>query len=89
MVDLIDRAIAENPNVLLTEGNLIAPGYNADLDELRSIATEGHRWIAEYQAQEGARTGEQPRCGLDMGGPLAVGKRGDVLAGEDAPVALA
>ncbi|MGN0847675.1 MAG: DNA mismatch repair protein MutS [Kiritimatiellia bacterium] len=57
VVDLIDRAIAENPNVLLTEGNLIAPGYNADLDELRRIATEGHRWIAEYQAQEVARTG--------------------------------
>ena len=57
VVDLIDRAIAENPNVLLTEGNLIAPGYSADLDELRSIATEGHRWIAEYQAKEVARTG--------------------------------
>ena len=57
VVDLIDRAIAENPNVLLTEGNLIAPGYNASLDELRSIATEGHRWIAEYQAKEIARTG--------------------------------
>ena len=57
VVDLIDRAIAENPNVLLTEGNLIAPGYSADLDELRNIATEGHRWIAEYQAKEIARTG--------------------------------
>ncbi len=57
VVDLIDRAIAENPNVLLTEGNLIAPGYNADLDELRGIATEGHRWIAEYQAKEVERTG--------------------------------
>ena len=57
IVDLIDRAIAENPNVLLTEGNLIAPGYNADLDELRKIATEGHRWIAEYQAKEIERTG--------------------------------
>ena len=57
VVDLIDRAIAENPNVLLTEGNLIAPGYNAELDELRNIATEGHRWIAQYQAKEVERTG--------------------------------
>ena len=57
VVGLIDRAIAENPNVLLSEGNLIAPGYSAELDELRSIATEGHRWIAEYQAREVARTG--------------------------------
>ncbi len=57
VVDLVDRAIAENPNVLLTEGNLIAPGYNAELDELRNIATEGHRWIAQYQAKEVERTG--------------------------------
>ena len=57
VVDLVDRAIAENPNVLLSEGNLIAPGYSAELDELRDIATEGHRWIAEYQAKEIERTG--------------------------------
>ncbi len=57
VVDLIDRAIAESPNVLLTEGNLIAPGYNAELDELRSLAAEGNRWIAEYQAKEVERTG--------------------------------
>jgi len=57
VVDLIDRAIAENPNVLLSEGNLIAPGYSAELDELRATATEGHRWIAEYQAKEIERTG--------------------------------
>ncbi|MGN0852110.1 MAG: DNA mismatch repair protein MutS [Kiritimatiellia bacterium] len=57
VVDLIDRAIAENPNVLLSEGNLIAPGYDAGLDELRNVATAGHRWIAAYQAKEVARTG--------------------------------
>ena len=56
-VELIDRAIAENPNILLSEGNLIAPGYNADLDELRAISAEGNRWIAEYQAKEIERTG--------------------------------
>ncbi|MCQ2388658.1 MAG: DNA mismatch repair protein MutS [Kiritimatiellae bacterium] len=57
VVELVDRAIAAEPNVLLTEGNLIAPGYNAELDELRTIASEGHKWIAEYQARESARTG--------------------------------
>jgi DNA mismatch repair protein MutS len=57
IVDLIDRAICEQPNVILTEGNLIAPGFNAELDELRAIATEGNKWIAEYQAKEQERTG--------------------------------
>ena len=57
LVDLIDRGIAEDPNILLTEGNLIAPGYSAELDELRDLAAKGHQWIAEYQAKEIARTG--------------------------------
>ena len=57
VVDLIDHGITEEPNVLLTEGNLIAPGYSAELDELRDLAEKGHQWIAEYQAREIARTG--------------------------------
>ena len=57
LVDLITRAIAEDPPVLLADGNFIATGYNPDLDELREIATEGHRWLAEYQAREIERTG--------------------------------
>ena len=57
VVALIDRAICEQPNVILTEGNLIAPGYSAELDELRQMAAAGHQWIAEYQAAEIARTG--------------------------------
>jgi len=57
LVDFVDRAIAENPNVILTEGNLIAPGYNAELDELRNIAVEGSRYLADLQAREIERTG--------------------------------
>lgn len=57
IVDLIDRAIAEEPPVTLVDGGFIAPGYNAELDELRDIAREGHAWLAEYQAKEQARTG--------------------------------
>ena len=57
IVDLIDRAICEQPNVILSEGNLIASGYNSELDELRLIASEGNRFLAEYQAKEQERTG--------------------------------
>ena len=57
IVGLIDRGIAEEPNVVLTEGNLIAPGFSPELDELRNLAAEGHRWIVEYQAREIERTG--------------------------------
>ena len=57
LVDLIDRSIADEPPIMLTDGGFIAAGYNADLDELRTIAHEGHRWLAEYQAKEQERTG--------------------------------
>ena len=57
IVDLIDRAIADDPPVMLADGGFIAPGYDAELDELRQIATEGHQWLAEFQAREIRRTG--------------------------------
>ncbi len=57
IVDLIARSIAEEPPVMLTDGGFIAAGYNSELDELRGIAQEGHRWLAEYQAKEQERTG--------------------------------
>ena len=57
LVDLIDRAIAEDPPVMMNDGGFIAPGYDAELDDLRQIATEGHQWLAEFQAREQQRTG--------------------------------
>ena len=57
VVNLVDRAIVDDPPVMLTDGGFIAPGFSEELDELRQIAHEGHRWLAEYQAKEQARTG--------------------------------
>ena len=57
IVDLIDRSIAEDPPVMMNDGGFIAPGCDAELDELRKIATEGHQWLAEFQAREQQRTG--------------------------------
>ena len=57
IVDLIDRAIADDPPVMLVDGGFIAAGYSPELDEIREIATQGRNWIAEYQAKEQARTG--------------------------------
>lgn len=57
IVDLIDRAICEDPPVMMNDGGFIASGYDTELDELRKIASEGHQWIAEFQAREQQRTG--------------------------------
>jgi DNA mismatch repair protein MutS len=57
LVALIDAAIADTPAVGLKDGGIIRPGYNAELDELRGLASEGHAWLAKYQASEQERTG--------------------------------
>ena len=57
IVDLVDKSICEDPPVMLTDGGFVAPGYDTELDELRQIATEGHQWLAEFQAREIQRTG--------------------------------
>ena len=57
IVDLIDRTIVDDPPVMLVDGGFIAPGCDAELDELRQIATEGRQWLVEFQAREQQRTG--------------------------------
>lgn len=57
LVNLIRRAIVDEPPVTVREGGIIRSGYNSDLDELRCAATEGRKWLAEYQASEQERTG--------------------------------
>ena len=57
VVDLIDRGISEDPPVMMNDGGFIAAGFDAELDDLRRIASEGHQWLAEFQAREQQRTG--------------------------------
>jgi len=54
---LIDRAIVPDPPVEITEGGLIADGYDAELDDLRATEREGKAWIEDLQARERERTG--------------------------------
>ncbi len=55
--DLLDRAIADEPPVTITEGGLIRTGFSSELDELRDAAAHGRDWIAALQDRERARTG--------------------------------
>jgi DNA mismatch repair protein MutS len=55
--ELLDKAIIDDPPFSARDGGVIREGYNADLDELRKLSTEGKNWIARYQAQEITRTG--------------------------------
>ncbi|MFQ5506338.1 MAG: DNA mismatch repair protein MutS, partial [Planctomycetota bacterium] len=53
----IGERIADDPPATLKEGGLIRPGFDAELDELRSIGKEGKEWMARFQAEESDKTG--------------------------------
>ncbi|MFH1969467.1 MAG: DNA mismatch repair protein MutS, partial [Verrucomicrobiota bacterium] len=57
LVELVEKAIIEEPPMSVKEGGLIRHGYHAELDTLRDAATQGRNWLAEYQAREQQRTG--------------------------------
>ena len=50
-------AIADEPAVLLRDGGVIAPGVDADLDELRGINQNCDAFLLDLEARERARTG--------------------------------
>jgi len=57
MVDLIERAIVEEPPVTVREGHIIREGYDGTIDELISASRDGKKWIAELEAREREKTG--------------------------------
>ena len=50
-------AIAENPPVLLRDGNVIAEGFDAELDELRQIRDHAGQFLIDLEIQEREKTG--------------------------------
>ena len=55
--DRIDREISADPPQLVNKGNVIAEGYNSDLDELRHISRSGKDYLLELQQREAEKTG--------------------------------
>ena len=53
----INTAICENPPVSVREGGMIAAGFHPDVDQLRSIMTDGKSWIGRVAEEEKNRTG--------------------------------
>ena len=57
LVELIARAIVDEPPLAVKEGGLIRDGFDAALDELHRANRDGKDWIAKLQQQEIERTG--------------------------------
>ena len=54
---LLRAAIVPQPPVLARDGGSIAEGYDADLDELRSLSTHADQFLVDLESRERAATG--------------------------------
>ncbi len=55
--DLLRRAIIDNPPMVIREGGVIAPGFDAELDELRGISENAADYLLRLENQEREETG--------------------------------
>jgi DNA mismatch repair protein MutS len=53
----LDAGLVADCPLSSREGGFIRSGFNAELDNLRELASGGKQWIARYQADEMKRTG--------------------------------
>ncbi len=57
LLELLDRALVENPPAVVRDGGVIAPGYDAQLDELRTLSDDAGSFLQALEARERERTG--------------------------------
>jgi DNA mismatch repair protein MutS len=57
LADVIERSIREDAPPVLTEGGIIKPGFNDELDELISISRDAKGWLARLEADQKEATG--------------------------------
>lgn len=55
--ELLDSSIKEDAPFTIKEGGIIKDGYNSEVDELRSIKTNGKDFISNFEREEKERTG--------------------------------
>ncbi|RKT49712.1 DNA mismatch repair protein MutS [Azonexus fungiphilus] len=56
-LELLVRAIAAEPGAQVRDGGVIAPGFDADLDELRSLNDNCGAFLVDMEVRERERTG--------------------------------
>ncbi len=56
-VDLLNRAVIDNPPVVIRDGGVIAEGYDTELDELRNISSNAGQFLIDLEEREKQKTG--------------------------------
>ena len=54
---LLQRAVIDNPPVVIRDGGVIAEGYDSELDELRGLSENAGQYLVDLEQRERARTG--------------------------------
>lgn len=57
LVDLLEKAIQDNPPLSVKEGGIIKDGYHEMLDRFRDASRNGKTWIAQLESKERELTG--------------------------------
>lgn len=57
LVALLERAVIDNPPVIIRDGGVLAPGYDAELDELRALSQGATDQLDALAERERQRTG--------------------------------
>ena len=57
LAELLESALLPEPGVVVREGNVIAEGYDAELDELRGLQANCGEFLLQLELREKARTG--------------------------------
>lgn len=57
LCDLLNKAVVENPPVVIRDGGVIATGYDSELDELRGLNENAGDYLVQLETRERERTG--------------------------------
>jgi len=57
LANLLERAIIEEPPVVIRDGGVIAAGYDRELDELRTLSEGAGQYLLDLEQRERERTG--------------------------------
>ncbi|MFA7672317.1 MAG: DNA mismatch repair protein MutS [Clostridia bacterium] len=57
LYDLIDNSINDDCPIIMKDGDIIKPGFDAEVDDLRKAAHGGKNWLMEFEEKEKTRTG--------------------------------
>jgi DNA mismatch repair protein MutS len=57
LIALLERGILEEPAILIHEGNLIKPGFDAELDRMREVKDNARKLLKAYLEEERGKTG--------------------------------